>query len=215
MAAFTPRAKMPYPALPDTPDVVRDIKALGDRVDALEGAPACTSTTRPTVDLFEGQLVFETDTGKVMRYSGTTWEPIAARAWQSYTVAWQNGAGGGGLSVGSGTLEGRYVQIGDLVFYRVLLVRASDTNLGTTYYAFTLPVSPASYQSALGSGIVGRAGSGMPVMVQGVGGTSVVLVAPSGSATTFGTRISNAAPGSWAAGDSIAFEGMYRAATAV
>ena len=213
MASTTTRAALPYPTLPDTPDVPRDVKALADRLALIEGAPTYTSSTRPT-PAFEGQLIFESDTSLLMRYDGTTWRPLAARGWKSYTTAWTNGPGGGGLAIGSGTLEGFYIQVGDLVHYYVRLGRASDTNLGTTGYAFTLPVDPASFQNALGAGTVQRSGSGMPFVVMGTGGSTVVLVIP-GTSTTFGTRVGSANPGSWAAGDVIAFGGTYRAATAV
>lgn len=35
----------------------------------------CTSSTRPTTGLYEGRLIYETDTNKVMAYTGTDWAP--------------------------------------------------------------------------------------------------------------------------------------------
>jgi len=57
---------------------------------ALGGTIPCTSTTRPTVGLFEGLHIYETDTDRVYVYNGTGWtymrggtDPVSARAWLS------------------------------------------------------------------------------------------------------------------------------------
>lgn len=70
--ASTARAAMPYPALTDTPDVPRDVKALADRVDAVTGLVSCTSAARPASP-FVGMVAYETDTKNTIRWSGSAW----------------------------------------------------------------------------------------------------------------------------------------------
>lgn len=83
--ATTPRDALRYPALGDSPDVVRDITQLATDVEGqLHRAYACLSTARPT-GVGAGFIIRETDTGAVLIWDGTTWAPIATPA-----------AGGGG-----------------------------------------------------------------------------------------------------------------------
>ena len=76
----TTRAALPYPTLTSTPDVPRDVKALADSTDAELGAPGCTSTTRPTTGNYLGRLMFETDTGRLIVWDGSTWRFVGSSA---------------------------------------------------------------------------------------------------------------------------------------
>lgn len=212
----TARAGWTYDTLTELADGPAMIKELADQVDAEIGLVAYTSATRPTTGNFDGRIIYETDTTRVMRYNGSAWQAVAQRDSQTYTPSWTNGGGGAGLSIGSGTLSGRYWHVGDLVTYRVRVVRAADSNTGTTDWIFSLPVSPDYSGQGFGSGAVNRSGSFVPFQVVGIGGTSVALVIPSGgTAGAFGTRVSSSVPGSWASGDEIVFGGTYKAAASV
>jgi hypothetical protein len=220
--ATTTRTGWTVDALTDLADGPAMIKELGDQVGNEIGAPAYTSTTRPTTGNYAGRLIFETDTGRVMRYpdSGSTWQVVSARLWRTYTPEWNDGPSGSPLSVGSGSIEGLYFQVGETVTYQVRLTRASDTNLGTTSWAFSVPVTPDDSNQPMGVGAVQRSGAALPFQVIGIGGTTIVLVAGAGGTSgSFGTRLGSGTGikpgGAWASGDELFFGGTYRAATAV
>jgi hypothetical protein len=220
--ATTTRTGWTVDALTDLADGPAMIKELGDQVGNEIGAPAYTSTTRPTTGNYAGRLIYETDTGRVMRYpdSGSTWEVESARLWLPYTTQWTDGPAGANLSIGTGSLEGFYVQVGETVHYQVRMSRAappdSNTGTGTNAWTFSLPVTPDSYTQPLGYGQFNRGSSFLNFQVAGIGGSSIVLVIPSGgTAGSFGTRLSAAVPGSYVAGENLYFGGTYRAATAV
>lgn len=98
MASTTPGAALPYPTLPDTPDVPRDVKALADAVDALLGVPSCTSTTRPSTALYEGRMVYETDTKRVARWNGAAWKYVSLQVCQGAVLTHNYGGGIGPVS---------------------------------------------------------------------------------------------------------------------
>lgn len=76
--ATTTRDALRYPALSDSPDVVRDITNLATDVEgALHRAYPCTSTTRPT-GIDEGFLIRESDTGAVLVWDGADWQALGA-----------------------------------------------------------------------------------------------------------------------------------------
>lgn len=79
MADFTTRLALrkpdPDPITGDDVDAALDINANMDKIDAAVGCAVCTSGTRPGSP-FQGQLIFETDTGKVLVYNGSTWKHI-------------------------------------------------------------------------------------------------------------------------------------------
>jgi len=130
----------------------------------------------------------------------TTLGVAAAPTWQTYPVVWSQ-SGGTTLVVGSGTLSGKYRLSGKEVTAQVALTRAADTNVGTAYYTFSLPVATADL-NATGGGLLLKGGA-KQLAVQLINATTVVLI------DTAGNRISNANPGSWAAGDAMQFTITY------
>ncbi len=56
------------------------------RAVALGGTTVCTSATRPTVALYEGLDIYETDTDRVLTYDGTNWVVVGVR-WDSVDSA--------------------------------------------------------------------------------------------------------------------------------
>ena len=75
MATSTARLGLRKPATSDTVDVALDIAASMDTLDLNYGFRVCTSGTRPGTP-FQGQLIYETDTGDKYFYNGTSWWPI-------------------------------------------------------------------------------------------------------------------------------------------
>lgn len=58
--------------------------------------------------------------------------------WKSYTPVWTQ-SDGTLYDLGSGSIEGRYCQIGKLVIGQIRLTRAADSNIGTGNWLFSLP----------------------------------------------------------------------------
>lgn len=71
--------------------------------------------------------------------SASTYLTTGAYAWNTYTPTWT--ATGGTPSVGNGSIEGRYIKIGNLLHFRFLLLWGSTTSAGgsTTLWTFSLP----------------------------------------------------------------------------
>lgn len=120
------------------------LNANSDRLNSFAmGTYVCTSTTRPTgANLWQGQLIFETDTGSVYIWDGTTWNTVAAdTGWVTITVA-------------SGFTASPPIQVRKLnnnqVVYRGRLNRTAGNFLVGNSYAFTAvgAVPAAFYTSA-------------------------------------------------------------------
>jgi len=60
--------------------------------------------------------------------------------WQSYTPTWT--AGTTNPSIGNGTLSGRYIQIGKLVYCQFTMRAGSTTTFGSGNWRFSYPVAP-------------------------------------------------------------------------
>jgi len=72
MATNTTRLGLIKPDLTDNVDI-DEINSNMDDIDGAVGAAVVTSTTRPAVP-FDGQLIYETDTGLSLVWDGTSWE---------------------------------------------------------------------------------------------------------------------------------------------
>lgn len=79
---FLPLARIDVPAAVTsiTTGRITDRRRL---LSGMGGVIVCTSTTRPTLNLWAGMLIYETDTGLSSFYDGTTWQPIgqSGRSW--------------------------------------------------------------------------------------------------------------------------------------
>lgn len=74
MGTLTSRLKLNKADRLETVNVVTAINNNYDILDAQVGTFVCTSTTRPgTSSRYEGQLIFESDTGLVRVWNGTKW----------------------------------------------------------------------------------------------------------------------------------------------
>lgn len=66
--------------------------------------------------------------------------------WDTYTVTRRNGSGGSTLTNGSGgTIEGFCRQIGNTWDFQIECVLGSTPQVGTTFWSFNLPATPASF----------------------------------------------------------------------
>ena len=73
---------------------------------------------------------------KLLAGTGTSW------AWKSWTPTWTN------FTIGNGTNDCKYIQIGKTVFYRVYTTLGGSSVVGT-YPTFTLPVTSIATPSVL------------------------------------------------------------------
>lgn len=100
-----------------------------------------TSSTLPAVP-FSGQLVWETDTGRLVVWDGSNWQELYGQ-WIDYTPTWS------GLSVlGASTASGRYQVIGRTVNVVATLTGGTGTSLGTNNITFSLPINSSAAPSA-------------------------------------------------------------------
>lgn len=75
----------PNPGTGELVNVATQINASYDKIDAAIGAAPCTSTTRP-VSPFDGQLIRETDTGRVYVRSSGAWLRIVTSSGDSNLI---------------------------------------------------------------------------------------------------------------------------------
>lgn len=206
--AATARAALPYPVLTDSVDVPRDVKALADKLAIDLGLPACTSGTRPATGNFDGRAFYETDTGRIIRYSGAAWSAVSGSSHVSYvcTVA--------GIP---GTATATVAKNGTDVAFRIHFV-ASGAATGPL--SFSLPVASGSMpigfttfgtatakDTSAGSYVLGQAAQ----MIDVAGAqSSVGLYFPAGSANAHvALQAAATAPITWASGDTISISGNY------
>jgi hypothetical protein len=76
MATNTTRLGLIKPDLTDNVDV-DDLNDNFDDIDAAVGAAVVTSTTRPGSP-WDGQIIFETDTGDSFAWDGSAWQPLGS-----------------------------------------------------------------------------------------------------------------------------------------
>ena len=140
--------------------------------------------------------------------TGSSW------VWQSWTPTLTN------ITVGSGTLRAKYIQIGKTVHFRLTFIYGSGSSVGGAV-SITLPVAPhAEYEAAAVNGdYIGlvrltdnatavyegdarlRTGSTCDMVIQGASGTYVNQPA----------AIAGGVPMTWASGDRLYWAGTYEA----
>lgn len=131
-------------------------------------------------------------------------------AWQSFTPTFTN------LTVGNGTLTGKYQQIGKTVRYRITLVFGSTTSV-SGLITHSLPVTSVSYSGSLPT--IGRAAildlgtavfDAMPIWLT----TTTVGIRALNAAGTYVNAVatSSTIPMTWTTGDELMVFGEYEAA---
>ena len=120
--------------------------------------------------------------------------------WTEYTPVWYN-TNSSVLSIGNGSIIGKYKVIGKTCYFMISMVRGSTTNLGSGYYTWTLPMNAAVWNELSGSGYISHT-TDKAVTVRPISTGRVALVNDV-------DRIGTNNPGSWAAGHGIFFTGFY------
>jgi hypothetical protein len=119
------------------------------------------------------------------------------------------------LTVGSGTVVARYIQVGDLVTARYSIVFAGDSAMGTAP-TVSMPVTAISANSNTPLGLL---------RIEDAATANFVGHVNQASTTTFGTQVHSASgtyvgplgitstvPMTWTTSDVLAFEAIYEAA---
>lgn len=83
-----------YAAVTGSAQIGNQVQAVG-----VGGIVPCTSTFRPTVALYEGQMIYETDTDSVRVYNGSAWIGVASLRDQHFTGGLSNVTGPGPTNV--------------------------------------------------------------------------------------------------------------------
>lgn len=123
-----------------------------------------------------------------------------------------------GMTLGNGTLTGKYKQIGKTVFFKIYMVFGSTSSVsGNT--TFTLPVTAAAYTTAdtflsVGVGEVQDAGVASYLCRLRLNSTTVcqIYVENAGSTYAQPTGFSSTIPHSWGTGDGWSATGTIEAA---
>ena len=167
----------------------------------------CTSTTRPQAP-FEGQLIYETDTNRVLVWDNADWVyPLTGKttlpgSYVSYTPTWTN------LTVGNGTQSFNYMAINNFIHVQGIITLGSTTSIS------------GGVSMSYPSGITGAGGNGEPIgfvrFNDSGTGQSFGVVLQSGTASVVALQVYNAAgtyltnntlsstvPFTWAVNDSI------------
>ena len=128
-------------------------------------------------------------------------------AWTS----WAPTLGGGWLN-GNGTWSADYVQLGKTVHVRASFTVGSTTTKGTDMRV-TLPVTSA-WSSTVWNCYSSVAGSTQYALLARLESTTSLRIITQNAAGTYlsVTQITSTVPGTWATGDSIAFQITYEAA---
>jgi hypothetical protein len=165
-----------------------------------------TSGARPTGTA--GQFIYETDTGRVMVYNGSTWMEFGRTSGgQTWTPQIDQGAT---TNITKTITTARFVQVGNVCYVWCTLALTGAGTAGSAV-TVTLPVTPASYNAndSMGSGHIVDASAGA--------NSANVSVWYSGGAAVYFQIDSTAAAGRWgtnpsialASGDGIRFTAQY------
>lgn len=99
----------------------------------------CTSGTRPASPI-NGMTIYETDTECYATYSGSAWWRRLGGVWLAYTPTIT------GVTVGNGSLTGRWAMTGKTVTGTLMFTAGSTSSYSGTF-DFTLPTAAASWYS--------------------------------------------------------------------
>ena len=140
---------------------------------------------------------------------------------QSWTPTWSTTTAANIPSFGNATVECEYCQTGDLVMARFQVVFGSTTSFGggtaADNWTFSLPVTGASVQNAIGHFELDYSGSIRTYARARMNSTTVFMLETStgrvdGTATTNTGLVDLVTPETWANGDGIRGTLQYRAA---
>lgn len=190
-----------YPALSNAPNVPQDMQNLASGVDTkVSGVILCTSGTRPTTR--EGAVIYETDTDRMAKYTGSAWEYLAGSR-ISYTPTLTASTSNPTLGTGSSRFGWySYIPGPCIVFSFHILFGSSGVGAGSGGYSVSLPVTAgtptAGGNLAIGSIMLADASAGTfkTGSIFLVNGATTCSMLAEGSAL-----VNNGSPWVWAAGD--------------
>lgn len=111
----------------------------------------CTSSTRPTVGLWAGMRIYETDTNREYIYNGTDWvQRSGSPVWVTPTMenSW--------VSFGGAYQAPRYSKVGDIVTIQGHVKSGSLLTAAFTLPAGYRPAATLTFASIDGTGALGR-----------------------------------------------------------
>lgn len=181
----------------------------GVAVGSVGGVQRVTAGTRPTLGLYAGMLIYETDTLELRMYNGSEWVKVGGTgAWTAYTPTWSG-------TIGNGTLNGTWMRIGRTIHWRANVLWGSTTSHAAAAQSLSVPVAPvvATYAFPVGQCVCMDAGVitwwGFVSMNGGLGTSLVAGISQNG--TTAGL-LNHIVPFTWGNGDILYAEGTYEAA---
>lgn len=115
----------------------------------LGGTIVCTSSTRPTLNVFEGMVIYESDTNRQCVYDGTGWL-ILSEPWQAISPVLAQG--GTVATAGAGTFAQQRRSNGLLEFEFGLVVSGSGS--AATTIQITMPTASSRTTGVVGPGYI-------------------------------------------------------------
>jgi hypothetical protein len=190
-------ATIDVPRLNNGAPVLADARSYYAAPGGIVPVPARPGTPYP------GLTIYRLDTGVHETYTGSAWRSLLAAAWQNYSVDW---AGPTTLSIGNGTLNGMWRDLGNKFDFKIQLIRGSTSNVGTGVYRWSLPTAMSIPDTEAGQGFIRFAATGAPTPCAWfyVASNYIALYA-----TATGGRIANNSY-AWAAGDAIVMTGSIQ-----
>jgi hypothetical protein len=156
-----------------------------------------------------GMVSYLEDSSDYEGYDGSAWIPLASLgAWKTYAPNLDNSS----WTLGNGTFDARYIQIGKTVHFNVVFTTGSTTVEGANL-RISFPV-PALAGSNLNSSVIFVDGSTRIIgLCTTNSSTSAALAVMRADVTyTQSAGLSATIPFTWAAGDEVQFSGTYEAA---
>ncbi|WP_327132020.1 hypothetical protein OG311_13600 [Streptomyces sp. NBC_01343] len=142
--------------------------------------------------------------GEIVRASD-----VIRDSWTAYTPVWS--ASGTAVSLGNGTVTGQYMQVGSMVWVKIVFTAGSSTTYGTGFWRLTLPVTPELNELIPGFANDNSAGIRVPMVAR------IIAASTSGenmriACNTTAGGAGPAQPFTWATDDVLILNGQYKAA---
>ena len=210
----------PTPGTGEPVNLQTQINDSWDKVDAAISSTVCTSGTRPSVP-FDGQIIRETDTRRVYIWNATqsAWDEIASHDlltadWVPFTPVWS--AATTPVSIGNGSILGRYKKIDRLVTIVIRLTWGSTTTGGTGEWRIDgLPFDRAMTNNFMPT-MCYDSSAVMPypanALMNASGSQNIPRIGAHGSTGTVGL-VAATHPFTWATNDVLAIQGTYQSSS--
>jgi hypothetical protein len=207
MAKTTPILGIQIPDLEESPNI-ESVHTMAEAFEKYTVMRFATTGNRSTAidSPTAGMVSYITGTGNLEVYDGSSWV-VAAKtgAWSTFTPSMH---GTGATGPGSGTIAGRWRQIGKTVDLVIQLILAADTAFGTgSSFSFgSLPVNARATDSAAwkGWGYDSDVQKTYPLSALFEGTTNVRPLSQDGNVQGLA-----ATPFFWGAGDVMVLQGRY------